>query len=491
MAQIPKTILDKNPPLRGLKLLGRGKVRDTYDLPDHPDKMLVVASDRISIFDFVLAAMIPCKGAVLTALNHFWTEQVLGAICETDMIACGAAIDQYLPTLLRGNVDLQTRATVVKKLCPPQVEDVVRLYLTGSGWKDYQQTGTVYGHRVPPGLQDGNLLPYALFTPTTKSSDGHDEPISADEVVRRYGFRRERLALQCAQAIAAYAERRGIIFADTKFEFSELGGGGLILADEKGTPDSSRFWDRAEWEKAQAKGKLPSAFDKQYARNWGIGEGVNKLKPDVPEDLARVHSLEMPANVCDMTTRIYRAILWRLSGLRLEVYQRSRMGIDCSVPRRRVTVLVGSKSDLPQAEIGLSWLKASADTRVMVVSCHRNPDVLCDLARTRFHGSDVVIAGAGKAAALPGIAKSWLCQFGFPQIPVIGVGFEGNTTEDNRAAIDSIECLPGQPVELDPEGHTYFGPEGFVQACEAAVQAEFLPKTIERKPTEVIAEFPS
>jgi phosphoribosylaminoimidazole-succinocarboxamide synthase len=496
MAHIPQSVLSKQPVLKGLNPRSRGKVRDAYDLPEYPDEMLVVASDRCSIFDFVLPTLVHLKGQILTALNHFWTTSVLKEICEIDLVACGAGIDEYLPEYLRNDIELQKRATVVRIVPAPDVEDIVRLYLTGRGWTSYQKNGTVCGHRLPPGLIDGSKLPYAIYTPTTKAEEGHDEHISAESVAGRYGAKRERLALQAAGTISAYAEERGIILADTKFEFS-FEGGTFVLADEKGTPDSSRFWDGNAWKKSHAKSKLPPSFDKQYVREWGKKALIEKdstgrkRDPQNPDDIAYIDSLEVPTDVIDMTTSIYRYIFWRLTGMQIEAYQRLNMGIAVEAPRRKIEILIGSKSDSEQIEAGLDFLKGVADVNLRVLSCHRNLNELGAVAEQIINHADVVIAGAGMAAALPGIMKSQLCMLGHPEIPVIGVAFKGKSERDDQAAILSIERLPGEPVELDLHGHAYFGNVGFIEACRATIGHEFLPKDIERKSSELVfKQFP-
>jgi len=486
MAHIPPHLATRTLP--GLTRLGQGKVRDSYDLPPFSglgEIMGVEASDRISTFDFVLNAEVSQKGEVLTAMNYFWVSQVLQDLFEHDLIACGASVDAFLPAELRGNPDLQKRFTVVRKLTPPTEEDIVRLHLTGSGWEAYKKTGAVCGHKLPPGLSNGYRLPYPLYTPTTKAILGHDEHITADSVAERYGAQRERLAIQVACLIADYAEKRGIILADTKFEFSyHLGK--MILADEKVTPDSSRFWDKKEWQAAQAKGKLPASQDKQFVRNWSIERGINKLTdPDNPEQIAHVQSLVVPDEILERTRRIYRYIFWRLTGMKLETFQREKMGIAVEDQKPLVQILVGSRSDLDQIKNGLTHLRGKANFAVSVMSCHRNPDELRNFARDVLFKADVVIAGAGMAAALPGIVKSHLCYFGHSEIPVIGVAFDNGKTDDNIAAAGSIESLPGQPVELDHQGKAYFGPLGFTRACWAALDDEFLPKEIVAKPAEI------
>ncbi|HLC85584.1 MAG TPA: phosphoribosylaminoimidazolesuccinocarboxamide synthase, partial [Candidatus Nanoarchaeia archaeon] len=281
--------MDKQTLINGLNLRHQGKVRDSYNLPGHPDMMLPVASDRCSVFDFVLNTLIPFKGEVLTAMSCFWIEEIISQIQATDLVAFGSKIDPYLPEELRGNPSLQKRATVVKLLEQPEVEDIVRLYLTGSGYESYAKTGMICGHKLPAGLIDGSKLPYPIYTPTTKAMEGHDEHIDADGVVSRYGFKRERLSLQIAQAMGSYAEHCGIILADTKFEFSS------VLADEKGTPDSSRFWDLKAWKKAHVQGKLPPSFDKQFVREWAKKVLIQKDKDGRTRDTENPFDLEYVA----------------------------------------------------------------------------------------------------------------------------------------------------------------------------------------------------
>src|SRR3989344_5586687 len=183
MANIPQAILERCPPLPGLELLSRGKVRDIYELPDHPDKLLVVASDRISIFDFVLNALVPGKGSVLNALNVFWRQQI-ASFTDHDLVASGPAIDAYVPEPMRGYVVNQCRVTVVRKVRIIPVECVARGYLTGSGWDSYQKNGTVCGHKLPAGLQNGSRLPFPIFTPSTKADIGHDTAIDVSDLAK-------------------------------------------------------------------------------------------------------------------------------------------------------------------------------------------------------------------------------------------------------------------------------------------------------------------
>lgn len=484
MPKIPEAILAKNPPLEGLNVLNRGKVRDTYELPGHPDMLLVGASDRISIFDFVLNGQITDKGAILNAMNLFWRNNVICNLFPSDLIAGGEAIDEYLPHDLCDRPWLQKTHCVVKRYESPPYEDIVRFILVGSGWSSYQKTGTVCGHSLPAGLKEGDELPFPIYTPTTKAKTGHDEHVLVDDVIRKAGWLRERQAIQIASLIHKYAASRGVLFADTKFEFCSRDGI-LALIDEVGTPDSSRFLDFAAWKKANAAGKLPPSLDKQFVREWGKSVGITgKLDPEVDADVALAHSQQLPEDVAKMTSRLYRYIFWRLTGKRLENFQRGEMGITTDTPKRHIEILVGSKSDLDQIEAGLGLL-ADQTYNVSVISCHRNPFELMEAAGDRLAKADVVIAGAGKAAALPGVVKSFLCKAGHSHIPVIGVAFEGSSAKSNDAARLSIEDLPEQPVELDPNGCAYFGRQGFREAAVAAVNAEFLPRHMAAKPVDM------
>ncbi len=485
MAHIPSAVLNRQVLPDGLQMVNQGKVRNTFALLDQ--HILPVATDRCSVFDFVLNTEIPDKGYVLTGLNHFWTTHLSPYGVATDFVAAGSQIDKFLPERLRGNTDLQRRATVVKKCKTPDYEDIVRFILTGSSVKTYEVDRMVCGHLLPGGLIDGSMLPYPLYTPSTKAQVGHDEPIDVDIVGAQFGAKRERRALQIATIIFKHAKSCGILFGDTKFEFWED-----KLIDEKGTPDSSRFMDYKEWEKAHAKGKLPKSLDKQYVREWAKKALIEKdatgrkREPTNEEDLAFVDAQEVPADVVKMTTRLYRYIFWRLTGKMLEIYQRYDMNVNIGPPRRRIEILVGSDSDRDQITAGLVRLRSTCENfQVSIMSGHRNPAELHAFTRDVLTKADVVIAGAGMAAVLPGMVKSELCSLNCSQIPVIGVAFKGRTYDHDRAAVLSIECIPEQPVELDSDGSAYFGADGFRSACVAAISNEFLPKAFVKKPAQI------
>jgi len=269
-------VLETN--IADLKLIARGKVRDIYEDPAHPDRLLIVATDRISAFDYILATGIPGKGRVLTQMTLFWLEflrdVVPNHLLSTDMSG--------LPDELEG------RSMWVKRADMFQVECVARGYLSGSGWKEYLQTGAVCGIRLPAGLLESGELPEPIFTPATKAQSGHDENISFDATRELIGesmaSRLRDLTLQIYKKAADYARPRGIILADTKFEFGLIGGE-IILADEVLTPDSSRFWPVETY----AAGGAQPSYDKQYVRDYLESIHWNKLPPApaLPEDVAR------------------------------------------------------------------------------------------------------------------------------------------------------------------------------------------------------------
>jgi phosphoribosylaminoimidazole-succinocarboxamide synthase len=269
-------VLETN--VASLKLRARGKVRDIYEDPARPDRLLIVATDRISAFDYILATGIPDKGRVLTQMTLFWLdflrETIPNHLLSTDMTG--------LPAKLEG------RSMWVKRANMFDVECVARGYLSGSGWKEYQQTGAVCGIALPKGLRESDALPEPIFTPATKAQTGHDENISFEKTVELIGLemasRLRDLTLQIYKMAADYARPRGIILADTKFEFG-LVDGKIILADEVLTPDSSRFWPVDTY---KAGGPQPS-YDKQYVRDYLESIHWNKQPPApaLPEDVAR------------------------------------------------------------------------------------------------------------------------------------------------------------------------------------------------------------
>ena len=260
--------------LSSLKLIARGKVRDIYDINDK--YMLIVATDRLSAFDVILPDPIPGKGRVLTHISNFWFDK-LGYIMPNHI--SDLTLADVLPDALE-RAQVEGRAVVVKKLKPLPVEAIVRGYLIGSGWKDYQKTGEVCGIKLPEGLQQAEQLPEPIYTPSTKAAvDQHDENVSFEKTVALMGQdlaeQVRNASLKIYKEAAAYAKERGIIIADTKFEFGVDDAGVLHLIDEVLTPDSSRFWPADEYQV----GISPPSFDKQYIRDYLETLDWNKTAP--------------------------------------------------------------------------------------------------------------------------------------------------------------------------------------------------------------------
>src|SRR3989344_8083582 len=284
------------PVLSELKLLSRGKVRDSYALRDKK-YMLGVATDAISIFDIVLNALVLEKGVVLTAMSHFWLKRIeLDLGIKTHLVAAGSDIDSYLPMNLRRNLLLQSRAMVVRRLEMTNVEFVARGFLTGSGLKGYQETTSICGEELPTGLQDGDELASVIDTPTTKAQEGHVLADDAESIRKQYPVE-THLLLKVYSFVLKEARKNGVVFADTKLELGRDENGNIILADEVATPDSSRYWEASAWTagRKQEKRKAPPPYDKQIVREWGIEQGINKLDPLLLGDIARAHALQVPA----------------------------------------------------------------------------------------------------------------------------------------------------------------------------------------------------
>ncbi|QJB54953.1 phosphoribosylaminoimidazolesuccinocarboxamide synthase [Pseudodesulfovibrio sp. zrk46] len=265
------------------KLISKGKVRDIYEIDD--DKLLLVTTDRISAFDVVMPDPIEDKGKVLNQITLFWMDMMKDLV-PNHIIATN--VDDYPEPLHKYKEELQDRSVLVKKAQPLPIECIVRGFITGSGWNDYQKTGEVCGHKLPENLQESEMLEKALFTPSTKADLGdHDENITLDQAADLIGeemMRKvEKLTLDIYTRARDYAKERGILIADTKFEFGMLDGE-IILIDEVLTPDSSRFWPMEGYKPGQSQ---PS-FDKQYFRDWLVDIGFNKQPPapNVPEDIA-------------------------------------------------------------------------------------------------------------------------------------------------------------------------------------------------------------
>lgn len=266
--------------LPGIKKVKSGKVREVFDLGEH---LLFVASDRISAFDCIMPNGIPRKGEVLTQISYFWFAQTASVVANHLISKPGAP----LPAVLKPfEAQLKGRYMIVKKCQPLAIECVVRGYLCGSGWKSYKKDGTVCGIKLPAGLKDSSRLPQAIFTPSTKAEVGHDENISFEEACKITGAeiatQARDLSLKIYNHAAEYALKRGIIIADTKFEFGLLDGK-LILIDEVLTPDSSRFWPADQYQE----GKSQPSFDKQFVRDYLETLDWNKQQPApaLPEEV--------------------------------------------------------------------------------------------------------------------------------------------------------------------------------------------------------------
>jgi phosphoribosylaminoimidazole-succinocarboxamide synthase len=295
----------------GLTHLGSGKVRELFavDGPDGEPAVLLVASDRISAYDVVLPTEIPDKGAVLTALSLWWFDQ-LADLVPSHLLT--ARVAEYPDQLQPYAEQLRGRSMLCRRLDMFPVECVARGYLTGSGLKDYQRTGSVSGHQLPPGLVDGDQLPEPIYTPSTKAPQGeHDENITRDDVVATLGRDQagelERLTLGIFRRATTMARERGILLADTKFEFGRDRSGVLRLADEVLTPDSSRFWPADDWQP----GRAQPSYDKQYVRNWLTDQGLNG------------QAAELPDEVVEQTRSRYVEAYERLTGASFDDYLRA------------------------------------------------------------------------------------------------------------------------------------------------------------------------
>ncbi|MFM0202313.1 phosphoribosylaminoimidazolesuccinocarboxamide synthase [Paraburkholderia fungorum] len=287
--------------LRSLPLLGRGKVRDNYAVGN--DQLLIVTTDRLSAFDVIMGEPIPNKGRVLNEMANFWFEKLKHVVpnhltgVAPESVVAADEVEQ-----------VKGRAVVVKRLEPILVEAVVRGYLAGSGWKDYQATGSVCGVELPPGLQNAQKLPAPIFTPAAKAEMGHhDENITYNEMERRIGTELSAtirdISIKLYKEAADYAATRGIIIADTKFEFGLDNHGQLYLMDEALTADSSRFWPADQYQV----GTNPPSFDKQFVRDW-LETQPWKKEPPAPK---------LPDDVVTKTGEKYQEALERLTGHKL------------------------------------------------------------------------------------------------------------------------------------------------------------------------------
>ena len=293
-----KTLWESNLPLL---LIGRGKVRDIYAMGE--DQLLIVASDRLSAFDYILPNPIPFKGQVLTQISVFWFDFFKDIVPNHLITANIKEMGLSKNVLSEFGEYLEGRSMLVKKAKPFLIECVVRGYITGSGWKDYLKTGSVCGHKLPKGLKQCDKLPKPLFTPATKAASGHDENISFKEAVKIVGKKNaedlQQLSIDLYEKGTDFASLKGILMADTKFEFG-LFNGKIILIDEVLTPDSSRFWPKNVYEP----GHDQPSFDKQIVRNYLLDIKWNQ-KPPAPK---------LPEAIVEKTSASYREIYERLTG---------------------------------------------------------------------------------------------------------------------------------------------------------------------------------
>jgi phosphoribosylaminoimidazole-succinocarboxamide synthase len=289
----------------------RGKVRDTYDLGSH---LLIVATDRVSAFDVVLPSGVPLKGHVLNRLSSFWFRRIANIIPNhmTEALDNVHSLDSYVPQESRFAYPayLRGRSMIVKKVKRLPIECVVRGYLSGSAWEEYKKRGTVAGKTMPADLKENQELKEPIFTPTTKAETGHDEPITKEYIIKIFGIRIGQelgeKSLAIYQSAREYALEKGIIIADTKFEFG-IEKGRLILIDEVLTPDSSRFWDAAKYKVGQPQESL----DKQPVRDWLTATGWNK-EPPAPT---------LPPDVIKATSERYIMAYERLTGRKLAILE--------------------------------------------------------------------------------------------------------------------------------------------------------------------------
>jgi phosphoribosylaminoimidazole-succinocarboxamide synthase len=483
------------PVLEGLELLSRGKVRDSYRLPS--GKRLVVATDGISALDFVLNAIIPQKGICLNVATVFWLKYLEQFGIKHHMIACGADIDSWLPVHLQNNLDLQSRAMVVEDLRILDTEFVYRACLTGSALAPYRETGMVCGHKLPPGLQDGDELPRMLFTPTTKAQEGHDLHVTAEEIMAKHPDQ-AKLGLLILRLAYDYAKAHGIVLADTKFEISADN----TLSDEVLTPDSSRYWPYDVWlaGRKEEKRKAPPSFDKEPIRTWlkaKIAEWVtahsaelaswieklanpkiNGFDPEIPECVDVVHGFEMPESLIKQTTQGYCYIDWRLIGKTVDRFRSEDMGIQLPAPKpKRVAMVCGSESDKPIVMGLISKIDpkfAMVDLHIM--SCDRNPNETADFGKRGILDYDVIVCNGSKALRLPSFVDAFAHAAG-KDVPVIGVALGAPGSEELLAAQLCIKQIPSQPVIMDEiTGKPYTGEAGLCDVLHRIIHGELPPR---------------
>lgn len=312
MPLIPESVETK--PLQGLTRLSQGKVSDLYMLPGHPGLMLKVISDRASVHDIVLPFTVPGKGVVLNIIDRFWRQRLLSDD-QCDLVAIGSVIDEYLPEPLRGNADLHCRARVIRECTPVKAELIYRRFLTGTGWKQYQENGGVIcGQQFAEGLEEWSELKPVAFTPTTKAETGHDEPMSVDKFQRQFGNESVELTRPTFEQTGEILQPAGIVIADTKFEVGLFQGNSVVI-DEVLTPDSSRYLRLADVLKAQQEGTKPPSFDKQPIRDY-VSEHLSVgPKTDLTDAvIQKVHGHSFPNNLARETQDRYQTLVELVTG---------------------------------------------------------------------------------------------------------------------------------------------------------------------------------
>lgn len=334
MAKIPKEVVDTDLSRKLSAVLGpaqSGKVRDSYDLPNFPDFFLSVVTDRMSAFDVVWPILFPNKGYILNFTDMFWDDKLFRKLgIATDMVAGGPAIDLYLPADLRGDPDRQSRATIRRRHNMILREFVFRDFITGTGWDQYQKTGMICGSQLPEGLKEGDRIP-TTFTPTDKSQTGHDLPLDASSVEAEYPLAVVLCRLAFSE-MSRHAAARGLLLVDGKFELGwDMATGLISFCDEKGTCDSSRYWEEMVYRELHPPGKLPLSKDKQFFRNFlktvktsfGTAADVN------PQDDSQVEEawqrvLEEPtlAEMVKKTSNVYLEFFELLVGNTLDTVRK-------------------------------------------------------------------------------------------------------------------------------------------------------------------------
>ncbi|POM18829.1 Phosphoribosylaminoimidazole-succinocarboxamide synthase [Burkholderia cepacia] len=415
--------------LRSLPLLGRGKVRDNYAVGN--DKLLIVTTDRLSAFDVVMGEPIPNKGRVLNQMANFWFDKLAHIVpnhLTGDAPEAVVAADEV--------EQVKGRGVVVKRLEPIMIEAVVRGYLAGSGWKEYQASGAVCGVQLPEGLQNAQKLPEPIFTPAAKAEMGeHDENITFEETERRIGTELAAtirdISIKLYKEAADYAATRGIIIADTKFEFGLDNHGKLYLMDEVLTADSSRFWPADQYEV----GTNPPSFDKQFVRDWLEAQrGARRRRR---RRCRPTSSRRRPRS----TRKRSSASPARRSPDR-GPYDMSEIQTAHTHSAPLVGVLMGSSSDWDVMKHAVAILQEfGVPYEAKVVSAHRMPDEMFDYAeKARERGLRAIIAGAGGAAHLPGMLAAKTT------VPVLGVPVASKYLKGVDSLHSIVQMPKGVPV---------------------------------------------